>query len=370
MVTSVRWRWFLFPILGIALLAGALVVQVDGAKPPPPPPPTPPVQYNIIWLDKLGYPSSTAYDVNSAGDVVGSLEFITGATSSHAFLYKAGGTVSDINVLAAGLIPAGWTACQGRGINNQGQIVGQATYTDGHTCGFLFDPTLPQFVLLPEMDQARFINNNADIVGYVAADSATVLDTWDAGNATYQTQRWPGMGVPDGMNDSRQIVVGGAGLLVQRYNPTTNVWDNFSSYGMTWGGGINNAGTFVGRRTVYDAHGRSTDAAFRFTDGQSPTNILIQSLALGYDVNLSGDVVLWDGNRSRLYTDQIGLWNLDNLVVDDTGQWIGANRIDAWKMTDRDLITGFPLICGRAVQYDKVTRTTHVSAFLLIPIPK
>jgi hypothetical protein len=48
MVTSVRWKWFLLPILGIALLAGGLVVHVEGGKPKPPPPAARALRHSVV----------------------------------------------------------------------------------------------------------------------------------------------------------------------------------------------------------------------------------------------------------------------------------------------------------------------------------
>ncbi|MHB8957891.1 MAG: serine/threonine-protein kinase, partial [Pirellulaceae bacterium] len=209
-----------------------------------------------------------------------------------------------------------------------------ATHKDGRTCGFLYDPmAATPFVLLSEMDRAVLINNNADIVGYVAADNAVVLDTWNATSRTYATRRWPGNGVPSGLNDLGMIVVTAlpTGSAVKRYDPDSDSWDDFSGYpySMMWGGGINNAGTFVGRRKVDSGRGKSVDAAFRFTEPGTIKDILTQNSALGYDVNLQDDVVLWDGSRSLLYTNEVGLWHLDKLVVGDTVEWVNAYRIDA-----------------------------------------
>ena len=57
MVAKLRWKWFLLPLLGLALLAGAVAVRVEGGKPkpPPPPPPSAGVQYEIqFWALPFG----------------------------------------------------------------------------------------------------------------------------------------------------------------------------------------------------------------------------------------------------------------------------------------------------------------------------
>lgn len=81
-----------------------------------------------------GLPSSIAYGLNAAGQIVGKSDAGT-SPSERAFLHL-GGTMLDLN----DLIPAGsgWTLRQARGINASGQIVGFGTF-DGQTRGFRLD---------------------------------------------------------------------------------------------------------------------------------------------------------------------------------------------------------------------------------------
>jgi len=85
-------------------------------------------------LGTLGGATSMAFAINNLGDTVGSSAIPSGI--NHAFLYTSG-TMKDLN----SMIPAGtgWTLVQAYDINDNGQIIGQAT--DGvNTHGFLLTP--------------------------------------------------------------------------------------------------------------------------------------------------------------------------------------------------------------------------------------
>ena len=88
-------------------------------------------------LGTLGGSSSSAYGINSSGDIVG-CSYIPEAQNSHAFLWKGGGLL-DLN----SLIPkdSGWELNEAYAINENGQIVGDGTYR-GQTRAFRLDPQL------------------------------------------------------------------------------------------------------------------------------------------------------------------------------------------------------------------------------------
>ena len=87
-------------------------------------------------LGTLGGPSSYAYGVNDAGQVVGSSNVI-GPDGAHAFVYRDG-AMRDLNDLAQAA-DAGWVLNSARAINASGQIVGFGTYK-GETAAFLLTP--------------------------------------------------------------------------------------------------------------------------------------------------------------------------------------------------------------------------------------
>ena len=77
-------------------------------------------QYTITDLGTLGGSLSYAYGINDSGQVVG-VSWITGNSTSHAFLYD-GGNMIDLNTLLP--TGSGWVLKSAYGINDSGQIVG------------------------------------------------------------------------------------------------------------------------------------------------------------------------------------------------------------------------------------------------------
>ena len=83
-----------------------------------------------------GDAGSVALAVNSSSEVVGYSYY--GSASEHAFIYS-GGTMYDLNVLAAGFMSDGVTTAgftrlsYAEDINNDGYIVGYGDYFDGTT---------------------------------------------------------------------------------------------------------------------------------------------------------------------------------------------------------------------------------------------
>jgi probable HAF family extracellular repeat protein len=78
-------------------------------------------------LGTLGGTQSYAYGIDSGGNVVGYSWTSDGVT--HGFLYR-GGVILDLNSLLE--IGSGWTIDGAYGINDAGQILGQATYKGQH----------------------------------------------------------------------------------------------------------------------------------------------------------------------------------------------------------------------------------------------
>lgn len=68
----------------------------------------------------LGGNSSSAYGINSSGDIVGDSSLSNGNTD--AFLYEQGHMI-DLNILLP--TNSGWTLTAARGINDSGWITGQ-----------------------------------------------------------------------------------------------------------------------------------------------------------------------------------------------------------------------------------------------------
>jgi probable HAF family extracellular repeat protein len=119
-----------------------------------------------------GFGSSEGYGVNDAGDVVGRVEPVEGASGpTRAFVYQ-NGELRDLNTLiAAG---TGWTLTEARAINDGGAIAGLGTAPGGATRAFLLVPRPPV------VGRYVFYNNSAfdgrDVAANAADDAAIAPD--------------------------------------------------------------------------------------------------------------------------------------------------------------------------------------------------
>ncbi|HEX8558432.1 MAG TPA: Calx-beta domain-containing protein [Pyrinomonadaceae bacterium] len=86
-------------------------------------------------LGTLGGLRSTAYGVNSSGQIVGYSDVSGGGR--RAFLWTPGGPMQDLNALAP---TAGWTFLEARGVNDRGQIVVTAVNGSEQRRAFLLTP--------------------------------------------------------------------------------------------------------------------------------------------------------------------------------------------------------------------------------------
>ena len=161
-----------------ALLVGAAVVAsawirtepAHAGKPKPPPPPPPPVLYEIqFW--QTPNPGATIDKMNNNGQVVGHFTATDG--TEHAFLYdpaKNAAMAVDLNSQVTP--PQGWTITSAVDINDQGVIVGYLQTPDGlHRSGYVLDTTVAPLALQPLPDQGSTfamgwrINESGDVLG-------------------------------------------------------------------------------------------------------------------------------------------------------------------------------------------------------------
>jgi probable HAF family extracellular repeat protein len=89
----------------------------------------------MIDLGTFGGTDSEALGINNSGQVVGEAETSSGA--EHAFLYNGSGSIQDLNDLIGS---TGWTLSDAAGINDSGQIVGTGTNPSGAQQAFLLTP--------------------------------------------------------------------------------------------------------------------------------------------------------------------------------------------------------------------------------------
>jgi probable HAF family extracellular repeat protein len=166
---------------------------------PPTPPPPPPV-YTLTFLGSLGGPNSTTHAINQSGQIVGEAD--TAAGLGHAFLYSAG-QMHDLEPFAK------YHSCA-NGLNDAGDIVGEATPSDGRwQQAFLIHNGQRQWLgaLGGYGGTATAINNHGQIVG--AAHNAE--GNWHAFLYTNGRMReLPGQtsygGCAQSINDAGQIV--------------------------------------------------------------------------------------------------------------------------------------------------------------------
>lgn len=108
--------------------------------------------------------SSTAYDINDRGQIVGSASNGTGRQGfSHAAMWTKDGVIKDLGVLDGGEYSAA------RGINELGQVVGYGYGSDATIQAFLWtakEGMKPLETLPNHVSMAMGINNRGDIVGY------------------------------------------------------------------------------------------------------------------------------------------------------------------------------------------------------------
>jgi hypothetical protein len=385
MATKLEVKLLLLGIVAAVVLASGMTAMAK--KPTPPPPVDPPVNYWITWFDSLGrnqaYPNGMS-DVDDVGTVIVGTVYDTiystdGAynTNHTAFVYLASlDQVDDLNDLIADPSFDGWTANAANGINMSGQIVGQARNDEtSETRGFVFDMfgSEPSCVLLPVPvnspgQTAVRVNVLGDVVAAEGGGWKTLYG-WDAAeNGYFVVGSWQTGSSLTAFNDFGQI------LLVdgRRYTPGIG-WENFgTTYGIQFAMGMNNFGTFVGKRETTSKKPRRF--CFRFTDGDPDQMLdIMESSRSAWDVNWYGDTCITDTRRAFLYTDEEGLWALDDLVTGatvDVEDWENASITYARHINDRDE-TGFGSICGNAVfsttVRGKTTSTMH--PFLLTPLP-
>ncbi len=404
MVTSVRWKWFLLPILGIALLAGGVVVQLEAGKPGGGGGGTPPVQYEIqfwtwpqgdgCWVNKMN-----DYDpVTGTCQVVGHCWFTDGTGENHGFLYdpsKDPNTAIDLNAFGISNIPDGWMISSAVDINNNGVIVGSllpkgSAWDNTVKMGFILDTKAASLALerLPDPLPSAYwtcmrINNSNDVlVGY----KDVTTGAWGAKIYHRSTGTW---GVDLGvqgvfldylqMNDSGQVALqlsGNGGAY--RWDPPSGGATSGTLVPIggnhTTARGINVLGTVCGS-TVAKVKGLAMGTPFPF---RFLSSLEVLSSQAGNAVAINSDQDLfgqhfdakggYDTGRPYVYQDRYGFLALDSLIdptdAADAATW-ASNYAEAVDMNNRTGTPGFGQVTGR--MYPANNLSAPWGAYLLTP---
>ncbi len=312
------------------------------------------VLYSVVDLGTLGGTSSTANDVNNAGQIVGRSN-VAGDGAEHAFLYS-GGTMYDLGAM-------GYANSTATRINGSGQIVGYSYNTAGDAGystrqSFLYSGGAMQNIgsLDGSGSYASDINDSGLVVGsiYLSADSPGATNAY-----VYRSGVMTNIGgaTAFGVNNLGQIVgtEGGQGVLYE--NGTKSYFG--PSVGLTLCIRINDAGQVVGYSTfTNESTGYPETHAFLY-DGSVMYDLGTPGGNFSYarDINNAGQIVgsanCSAGFCAFLYNNGT-MSDLNDLIDSDSG----------WTLSQARGINDLGQIVGSGV----INGETH--AFLLTPVPE
>ncbi len=326
--------------------------------------------YDVTLLPSLGGTSSSASDINDAGQIVGSSKLL-GDAASHAAFWTAGGPAID-------LAPnAGVSA--GDRINNHGQIIGHiysnpldaGTYGAGQTLlwqSASSTPTLLAPLAGSVTSQASGINNSGKIAGTSFESSNTVY-------APHATVWSPATSIDTTQERTLAYDVNNAGVVVGTAFGSNGenavIWSgsqrrslpNLAGATAVSGLRINDEGliigtTFISGPSAHDPfldHNQAT-----VWDGSAaaalPSLGGLDSVAIG--LNNLGQVVGWSSNVAG--GAHATLWN-GTAPVDLNSFMSSSQRSAGWTLLEATAINNLGWIVGDAVN----RATGQDSAFLL-----
>jgi probable HAF family extracellular repeat protein len=130
-------------------------------------------------IGTLGGSYSTAFGINTAGQIVGSATTV-GDAALHGFLYS-GGTILDLNNMIGSA--SGWTINNASAINDNGQILANATFTDGSSHSVRLDPPTLSAQILTGLLSDPSLALTAGQVSSLSDKLSNVLSSIQAGQS-------------------------------------------------------------------------------------------------------------------------------------------------------------------------------------------
>jgi probable HAF family extracellular repeat protein len=274
---------------------------------------------NMQFIGNLGSTFSYAYGINNSGQIVGN------ADTAGAFIYSNG------NMQALGTL--GGLVSKAYGINDSGQVVGVSATSDNSTHAFLYSNGSMQDLgtLGGTYSAATAINNGGQVVGDSATqDNSTHAFLYSNGSIQDLGTLGGSGSFATGINDNSQVV--GNSYDFFDVNPHAFLYSNGSMQDLgTLGGNrsyansINNSGQVVGSST------------FR-------------------EFNLSSD----PSNHAFLYS---------NGSMSDLNSFLDAATLDAgWILESAEAINDNGWIVGFA--YNRVTSQSHAYLLSVASVPE
>jgi probable HAF family extracellular repeat protein len=182
-------------------------------------------------------PDAVPYDINNRGQVVGEFKGINEEIECHAFLWDRG-NFTDLGTLGGRFSGA-------YGINDHGQIVGEAQTASGSFHAFLWENG--QMTDLGLLGRAVEINNRGQVIGSVSLESSVAAFLWQHGSVRLMPQTDEDWAWVSDINN-REWVVGSYGAFAALWRGRALRMDILGPDALATG--INDHGQIVGGRST------------------------------------------------------------------------------------------------------------------------